>query len=67
MNVEERAELKAKMLDYMSPEEPGEFERLRKHIMLPAMIVVVSVYAVTAVCYLLGEAVIWLWGAVFGR
>lgn len=68
MNVSERARLKAELAEYIiEPADEGEFERLRKHILLPVMIVMVSIYAVTAVCYLLGSAVIWLWGAVFGR
>lgn len=49
------------------PEEPSDFERLRRHIMLPVVVVVLTVYAITAICYLAGNAVIWLWESAIGK
>lgn len=68
MNISERARLKVELAEYIiEPPDEGEFERLRRHFLLPAVLVVGAFWAVTLFCYMLGEAVIWLWGAVFGR
>lgn len=49
------------------PEEPGEFERLWRHLLLPAALAVSAFYVVSLLCYVLGVGVISLLKAVFDR
>lgn len=63
--MSERERLKREILQLA--EEPTTFDRLYRHIFTPVAIVIVTFYSVTAVCYLLGEGVIWLVRAVIGK